>query len=96
MWKVGKKYAFTPSGDADELKLRIVASVPLRGAIDWYEKTYDRPFEQDAVRAFKTVIVHGGFDGDIRHKRGDPYYVFDTEYDSTPSMYGYNVRLLTD
>ena len=94
MWQIGRVYAFTPSGDADELIMKIVASALMQEAVGWYETTYDRPFEQDAVKAFKAVVVRGGHDADIHHKRGSTYYVFDTEYDPTRTMYGYNVRLL--
>ncbi len=86
MWQVGKTYAFVPSGDAEELALRITAVVSLREAIAWYEKIYDRPFELDAAKAFRALIVHGGRDADIRHRRGDLYYVFDSDFGPSHSQ----------
>ena len=94
MWQIGRVYAFTPSGDADELIIKIAAAISMQEAVEWYETTYDRPFELDATKAFKAVVVRGGHDADTHHKRGSTYYVFDAEYDTTQTMYGYNVRLL--
>ena len=91
MWQIDKTYSFTPSGDATPLILKVVRSVSLREAIDWYEKTYKRPFELDEGRtAFKAILVKGGRDGDTRHFRGDLYYVFGSDYDPS-RMYGHHV-----
>lgn len=80
MWQIGKTYAFMPSGDADELHIKILGVCPSRAeAIEWYETTYDRPYVGDDRVSYKAVVVRGGIDGDIRHRRGDVYYVFDTD-----------------
>jgi len=80
MWKSGKTFRFVPSGDADELHIRITEPRPLEEGIDWYEQTYNRPFEQDATRAYKAVVVKGGRDADIHHRKGSTYYVFDSDF----------------
>jgi len=92
MWQVGRAYTFTPSGDADELLIKIVDKVPLSEAVEWYEKIYDRPFELDAIKAFRAVVVKAGHDADVYHRKGSIYYVFDCDYDTEPSMYGFNVK----
>ena len=91
MWQIGKTYTFTPSGDATQLELKIVRSASLREAIDWYEETYKRPFELDEGRtAFRAFLTRGGRDGDIRHFKGDTYFVFGSDYDPS-RMYGHHV-----
>lgn len=86
MWQIGKTYAFVPSGDATELHLKIVEEVPLEEGIAWYEKIYDRSFELDATRAFKTTVVMAGYDADRYHRKGSTYYVFDTDFGPSHSQ----------
>ena len=81
MWQVSKKYAFVPSGDADELILQVVSVAPLSVAKDWYENTYIRPFNlKRAFRAYKVKLLNNGRDGSLKHNQGDTYYVFDSDY----------------
>ena len=80
MWQPGLTYTFTPSGDSDELHLKILAEVPVSEAVAWFETTYNHLMEMDATKGFKAIVVKGGWDADTRHRKGDTYYVLDTEF----------------
>ncbi len=87
MWKTNKTYRYVPSGEASELHIKILGSRPLKEGIDWYEQTYNRPFyEDDATRAYKAIIVRGGYDADIYHRKGSEYYVFDSDFKPSHSQ----------
>ena len=93
MWQPGRTYTFTPSGDADELQIKILGVNPSRKeAISWYETTYDRDYIGDDRVSFKAVVVKGGRDGDVYHKFGSTYYVFDSDYKPDTSPYGPHIR----
>jgi len=86
MWQIGRTYTFVPSSDADELHLRIVAKVSFEEGRDWYEKTYNRPFDMDSNIAFKATVVVGGHDAVTYHRKGSTYYVFDTDFGPSHSQ----------
>jgi len=86
MWTISKTYTFVPSGDANELHIKIVERAPLDEAIAWYENIYSRPFDLDASTAYRAVVVKGGYDADLRHKRGDVYYLFNDDFGPSHSQ----------
>lgn len=86
MWRTGRTYTFVPSGDADEILIRIVSPASMEEAAAWYERMYDRPFDLDASSAFRALVVRKGWDGDIHHHTGSTYYVFDTDFGPSHSQ----------
>jgi hypothetical protein len=82
MWTKNKSYSFVPSGDAEEFVIEIIGRAPAAEAIQWYQKRYRREDFPDFSDAYKAIVREGGQDADLMFKRGEVYYVFDTDFES--------------
>lgn len=80
MWTINEVYGFTPSGDASELAIRIVRKASPKEASDWWHQTYKRPV-QGSGQAYKAVITIGGFDANKKHRVGEDYFVYASDFD---------------
>jgi len=94
-WRVDKQYEFLPSGDAEVIRIKIEGSAKPGEAEEWYKRIYRRdPATQTPPlhgKAYKAVVLKGGQDADIKHRRGDVYYVWeqDEPYVGLMSHYEY-------
>lgn len=82
-WQLGHTYEFLPSGDAEVIRIKILSVAKPGEAESWYRSQYSRSqLDQSPPltgKAYKATIVRGGQDADITHRRGDVYYIWESE-----------------